>query len=445
MFARKVLSVLTSQIAFYILAVSSGIILARSLGRDIKGQYDLIFALNQFIALLCNLGLGAATIYLLNRNPEKKSEIAATGFWMQIVITLVMVIFFILFNQAVSRFILDDKVPTNVLLLGLCLVPISSLLNIQSLIFLGIGQVGKYNFIRVLPPFFIITFVLIFVVWLQMGVTGALISFGLSSLVVASLGMFWVRQNGIKLRALNLSAWKKPMFSYGLKSWLGNLLQFFNYRLDVFIINFFFNPGQVALYHLGVALSEIIWHIPNAVAAINFPKTAANWDEAKSFTPFLARTTGYISLFLSSGLILLGFPFIYLAYGTDFIGAYPALLSLLPGTIFMAVGKVVASDLAGRGKPHYGTLSAFISLILTILLDLLLIPRIGVVGAGIASSASYIMSALVLILLYVRLTSTPIHLLLFDKSDLPIYLQKFQAMLKAAQPLLVKFHLGKTT
>ncbi len=61
----------------------------------------------------------------------------------------------------------------------------------------------------------------------------------------------------------------------------------------------------------------------------------------------------------------------------------------MPGAIALSGTKVLASDLIGRGYPGVNTLIASGTMVITILGDVLLIPRYGIIGAAIASSLGY--------------------------------------------------------
>jgi O-antigen/teichoic acid export membrane protein len=177
----------------------------------------------------------------------------------------------------------------------------------------------------------------------------------------------------------------------------------------------------------------MIWFIPGAVGIVLFPKTAADWDTATHFTPPVARITGFVTMACAVGLAILGLPVIRVLYGRAYLPAFAPLLALLPGIVCLSVGKVLAGDLAGRGKPHYGTASAVCGLVMTLVLDLVLVPRIGIVGAGIASSIAYATSSSVLVLLYVRLSGNkPGTVLFINRSDLERSLGTLSGFLREA-------------
>ena len=61
----------------------------------------------------------------------------------------------------------------------------------------------------------------------------------------------------------------------------------------------------------------------------------------------------------------------------------------MPGAIALSGTKVLASDLTGRGYPGINTVIAICTMVITVLGDVLLIPRYGIIGAAVASSVGY--------------------------------------------------------
>ena len=88
----------------------------------------------------------------------------------------------------------------------------------------------------------------------------------------------------------------------------------------------------------------------------------------------------------------------------------------------MSVGKILSSDLAGRNRPQYGMWASLTSLGLTVVLDIMLIPPLGITGGGIASSVAYAVTSIVLLGWYVRMSGNgPVSVLVMQRSDLQVY------------------------
>jgi O-antigen/teichoic acid export membrane protein len=183
------------------------------------------------------------------------------------------------------------------------------------------------------------------------------------------------------------------------------VLQFFNYRLDAFLVNFFLGPAGVGIYSVSVALAEMLWYLPNAVSFVIFPRAARTRPEAmNAFTPRVFRTTLALTALGGLALAALGRTLIVLIYGEAFAPAYGPLLALLPGVVLLGGAKVLTNEIAGRGHPQYNSMASALGLGLTIFLDLLLIPRFGVLGAAIASSLAYAAIFVAAIVFYARVS-----------------------------------------
>jgi len=179
----------------------------------------------------------------------------------------------------------------------------------------------------------------------------------------------------------------------GLRGQAGNVAAFFNYRLDVFVVNYFLDAAQVGLYSLGVAISEVLWQIPAAAAVALFPRTARTVEEgATEFTCKILRHVLLISC-ATGALLAIASPIaVPLIFGARFSSSVAVIWRILPGTIALALAKIASSDLAARHKTGYASAFGAIALVVTVELDFLLIPRMGINGAAIASSVAYLVN-----------------------------------------------------
>jgi O-antigen/teichoic acid export membrane protein len=113
-----------------------------------------------------------------------------------------------------------------------------------------------------------------------------------------------------------------------------------------------------------------------------------------------------------SGRVLI--PFVY---GKAFLGSLDAFLWLLPGITTYSLYTVLAAHIAGTGRPRLMLWISCVALVVTLVLTLALIPRIGIRGAAIASTVSYTTSAALGTLVFVRLTRLSPRLLFIPTRD----------------------------
>ena len=226
----------------------------------------------------------------------------------------------------------------------------------------------------------------------------------------------------------------------GLRGQAGNVAAFFNYRLDVFLVNYFLDPAHVGLYALGVVISESLWQVPAAAAVTLFPRTARTVGEgASEFTCLILRHVFFISC-VTGALLALASPIaVPMLFGARFSPSVAVIWWILPGTIALALAKVASSDLAARHKTGYASVFGIVSLMVTVAFDFLLIPRLGIMGAAIASSAAYLLNTILLVGALKRLLEVKWSDVLVPRmSELTVYrhaLGKLQARIARAAVL----------
>jgi O-antigen/teichoic acid export membrane protein len=84
-----------------------------------------------------------------------------------------------------------------------------------------------------------------------------------------------------------------------------------------------------------------------------------------------------------------GGPLIVRLFGDEFAPAVPAFQILLIGLAAQGADPVLNGYYVGIGRPEYNTYTALAGLAVTVVADLLLIPRFGLVGSAVASSLAY--------------------------------------------------------
>jgi len=184
------------------------------------------------------------------------------------------------------------------------------------------------------------------------------------------------------------------VLSLGMMGQSSGLAMFFTYRLDAFVVNYFLGPAQVGLYTLGAVIAESLWQVSSAVAVTLFPRTARTADrQSEQFTCAVTRQVFLLMVLMGVVLAVLSPVAVPLVFGTRFRPSVQVILWILPGIVALAVGKVMAADLTARGMAKFNVAIAFLSGTVAVILDFALIPRIGIKGAALASSITYVLGA----------------------------------------------------
>jgi O-antigen/teichoic acid export membrane protein len=249
----------------------------------------------------------------------------------------------------------------------------------------------------------------------------------LSNIVTVLLTAFiYLRFTGFQRSAEALvSSGFGACFKFGIPCYAASMIQLLNYRLDVFFVSSWHGAAAVGIYQVGVVIAQAINMIPSTVQGILFPTISAAHAIGGSKSLQIAQANRFLTWSsMMIGIVLFFFaPFIVVKlFGVAYAGGATALQILIPGCVMFVTANVIASFFAGIGKPRLNFAASLVGFIITIILDLALIPRWNYIGAAAASSVSYGSSALVMAWLFYRETKISVRCLYFPGRD------DFQAM-----------------
>jgi O-antigen/teichoic acid export membrane protein len=209
-----------------------------------------------------------------------------------------------------------------------------------------------------------------------------------------------------RTRFFESAAWPSPalarrVYAFGVRGQLGNVLLLLNLRLDFAILAAIAGTAPVGAYALASRFAELLRLLPVSVFWVLYPQYAraprsVAVSQARAMIPRLGVLTlaAAIPLGLASGFVL---PTIF---GPAFQAAVLPSQILLVGLVAEGISGVVTPFLYGEGRPGLNSLAMGGGVMVTVVLDLLLIPRFGAVGAAAASSAAYMTTTGVLLVMF---------------------------------------------
>jgi O-antigen/teichoic acid export membrane protein len=396
-------SLLTLSLQAAQLAALFGVTVAvsRATGPHGQGVFTLVTIVAFLAPLATGLGLSTASVYLIGRGRHPAQAVVSTILSAAAVSALLAVVvvagLYVLLRHSYFRDVSNAS-------FGLLLVTIvaSQLLTACASLVLGSGRPVGYATLNALPGS--IAFVLVILFWVAavLSVEGALTAWALGNCVAAAAGLALARRVA-PIRVGIDPVVLRAMASFGLQSYLANFASFLNYRLNGLIINAFLSVASLGYYSIAVALSEAMWLLANGVSTVVFPRVASSERaEANRLTAVVARNTLLATALGCLAMLLVGRWLVEAIFTAKMLPAVTPLWLLLPGTVALSFGKVASSYFSGIGKPIYGAYVAPINLVITVLLDLALIPRFGIEGAAAASSVIYTIGSAVALAIFVR-------------------------------------------
>lgn len=398
-----------------------GILLARYLGPEGRGAYALVILTVILLTLISNFGITNATIYYVGTKAFPAKEILITSLLQAIISSLfVAIIIIALMNSPWKRFFWASN--QSIYLLGLiALVPQAIRTQIQHFL-LGLKNVVVYNRLMTLDIFLLLSNLIIFVLILDLGLKGALISYINASFITLLVNL-WVVQDylsKIHLSKINLVFLKKA-FRLGSQFFATGLGGFGIQRLNFLLLEIFHSATTVGLYAVASALPTLFLIIPSQLATVLYPWVTNAKDKTTKIrlTTLTIKGSLYICLVLMIPLSLLMQPIIVFLYGMDYQKTYLAALILLVGMLFSGIAGVIVNYLAGIGKPKYGVYLTVINIAGLMLFGYIFIPTGNIEGAALAKTTSEFISITYLLVVFIKYTNVPIkNLFLVTRKEL---------------------------
>lgn len=366
----------------------TGVLLARALGAEGRGELAAAIIWPSLLAGLGSLGLSDAATFHAARRTATTAVIAGSAVMLAAAQALVLVaVGAVVVPLALARY--DDRA-LHAAFLFLLFIP----LNLVALALLGIlnglQRFRAFNLLRLLV--------------IVVSATGIGLLWATGELTVLSAAVVYLVANALTLMgaavAVSRSLEERPHFeravaqslwSYGLRSHTSSVPLMLNERVDQLLISIVLAPVQLGLYVVAVTLTSITSLVGSSIAMVSLPTIAPLEDGPAR--RHLARKHISLTLVASAAvtipLVVLARPLIELLFGRAFSGAVAAAQVLLVAAGVLATGRVLGAILKAVDRPLEPGKAELGGLLVTLISLAVLLPALGIVGAAIASLLAY--------------------------------------------------------
>jgi O-antigen/teichoic acid export membrane protein len=364
------------------------------------------------MATLLEFGITYANVYYIGRKDVGAHEVMRANLYLWGAIATV--------GLAISAFIIKfmgaawfPGIPVTFMIIAVLSFPPSLLQSYCLSILQGYQDFKRYNYLTIIVQ--LTTFVLsaIFILGFHLGVGAALVAFLVGqvlSLLFTVVAMLPYLRNAPK-DEVREHWWNygRRAVSYGWKQHLGAVAAFVNYRVDLFFVNLLISPATAGVYYIAIQLGESMWMISKVVSTVLLPRLAELHDEEQTRLELTPLITRLVFCFTLACAIVVGAlsPWIVKLWGPDAAPAAGVLVWLLPGIVMGAATRIIAYDFSARGKPIYNSYLSIIVMVINVAANVILIPRIGVVGGAISTTIAYSVNSVATAVLYRRFSDLP--------------------------------------
>lgn len=376
--AGSVATGIVSQLALMV----SGVLIARLLGVESRGQLALLALLPSVLSSVGSLGLPLALTHSIAGQPQTSRELArsARPFAVAQLLVLPLVhaaLLWALFAHSASR---DIPAAAAITLL---VVPGVMAQQYGLAILQGQHRYRPFNILRLAPASL---YALGAVVAFAAGWRDLFTITGIWVLSTAVSGVLTIAYGTRKLAKSGAPATESAtdMLHFGLKGLLGYVSPVESFRLDQAVAGFLLSPAALGLYVVGAAFTNLPRFVAQSVGMVAYPVVASQPQrraaarEALHFLIIGSLLAGGVVLILeilSSWLV----PFFY---GSEFEAAVSITRILLVGALFLSIRRLVSDGLRGMGRPGISSLAELVGWLFLAPCFYILVPRFGLEGVA---------------------------------------------------------------
>ena len=408
----KILNTFGTRLLSAVLNLLIAIIISQFLGPEGKGEQGIIIATIAYILVFANLMGGSAIVFLSPRYPTPVIILPAY-LWSAITS--------IIFYVALQIFGLVNAG----MVVHICLLSaISAFAAINSSVLIGKEKIAASNLIAFIQPLIItLTLVTAFFIIGQNTILSYIIALYISFGAGFLISLFYLNRLGDKFYIADKQSYKEiigHLFRYGLLNQLAHIFQLLSFRMSYYWLEQTYSSAEVGVYSNGASLVESIWLISRSISLVQYARIANSSDKAyaQKLTLQLNWAGLFISLFALIIMALLPSGLFVFVFGEGFGEVGAVIRSLAPGVLFFNIALILGHYFSGIGKYHVNTIASFAGLIVSVALFAWLIPLFGITGAGWATSISYFVTSLIVVLFFIRESSISLKDSLPTLSDL---------------------------
>jgi O-antigen/teichoic acid export membrane protein len=368
-----------------------GIYIARYLGPSNYGLLNYVTSFVGLFVFLAYFGIDSIVSRELVKNPEKKDTLIGTGFYIKLAGSILAILSIFL----ISFFITEDLFTLSLIwLFSLSFIP--QAFNIIEIYFQS--QVLSKNIVLAQIISNLISAILkILCIMIGKGIFWLIVIYIIEASLYAGILLFSFRKFGNHLRTWRFEF---PIARYILKdAWP---LMFSTVALSIYmkidqvmIKNMLGNEGA-GIYAVAAKLSEVWYVIPMVICASVSP---AIIKAAKVSTQLFEQRIRklyffmfWLAFFVASVITIFAYPIIQTLFGSTYLSAVPVLQIYVWAGIAISMGYAINQYLLAHNLTKITFYNNVLGALLNVILNIILIPKMGISGAAIATLVSYIVA-----------------------------------------------------
>jgi O-antigen/teichoic acid export membrane protein len=382
-----------------ILGLTVGAWVARYLGPEKYGRLNYLLSITTLFSFTVTLGMDSIIIKELSSKSRKNNLVINTGFMLRIIGSIIGV-----FIVNISGFVLGIHGQQRVYLFIISLILIFQSFKIIDLYFRSQISSKYVVFSHILALCFISS-LRVFGIINKLNLVFFISIILIQHILIALFLYIFYKKNNNKFHLNKIN--KKMAKNLLKKSWpllLSSIAVIIYMKIDQIMLGYISTEKNVGLYNVAVKLSEVPYFVSTYIMMSVYPILVKLYEQnTEKYIEnkfFIYRLMSFLAFSIVIFISPLSEFIVNIIYGEDYLFAAQVmkihLISLF--WVFNGVAQSKKNIIRGFQKINMGT--TIIGAIMNLILNILLIPQYGAIGAAIATVVAYAISVNFLTLIF---------------------------------------------
>jgi lipopolysaccharide/colanic/teichoic acid biosynthesis glycosyltransferase/O-antigen/teichoic acid export membrane protein len=383
---------------------AASLMVARAGGPAVVGEYALARVLPWLFGVVVSCGLPTASAFFLAGEDTRNSRLRPTLGLMTAAGAVLGTLAWLACAEPFQALFFKQLPLRLVVVLAVLVVTQLGTVTAKSCC-QGSGDIAGANLVIVAEElWFVFVYPAVLLLRGNHGVASVILALIISGALAMLTGLARLLQRGF------FAGWGQPsaalarrVAAFGARGQLGNMLWLMNLRFDFVLLGALAGPAVLGIYAVASKFAELMRLVPTAINYVLYPRFARLGQEkataeARRLLPRAAALTMVMTPFLAAACYIA----LPILYGAAFRGAVRPAEIITIGLSIEGAAAVASAYLLGSGRPGLNSIGMGVGATITVVLDIILIPRYGAMGGAVTSAITYLASTITLTFLASR-------------------------------------------
>lgn len=185
----------------------------------------------------------------------------------------------------------------------------------------------------------------------------------------------------------------RAFVAYALRVGFVSLVTLLNYRADLYVVAILTTAAVLGQYAVAISAAEGLLVVTQVASIVTSPHVGSmDKKGAAEMTAQCVRATLLISAPICALFFIAAPQIVHVLYGAAYLPLVPSLRVLLVAVLVLSLGSPVSNFFTlNRGKPEVALASALAAACVCLAISWVLVPRIGTIGAALATALAYVL------------------------------------------------------